>query len=168
MDLAFTYDLDPEYRFKYVSEMKETTPAFRQRVTERSKTYHDTNSDKIPDFIAETVTVNGKKTTLEHNIFQSTKIITSPEGRTVTSYYHPENLLTTRFAIPGLYDTNFGYDTRGRLTSLITDTRETSYSYNARGFLESVTDPENHTTTYSYDPVGRITDVSRADGSSVG
>ncbi|MBT8489634.1 MAG: hypothetical protein KJN62_01160, partial [Deltaproteobacteria bacterium] len=42
------------------------------------------------------------------------------------------------------------------------------YSYNARGFLESVTDPENHTTTYSYDPVGRITDVSRADGSSVG
>jgi RHS repeat-associated protein len=168
MDLAFTYDLDPEYRFKDVRQMKETTPAFRQRVTERNKTYSDTDSDDIPDRITETVTVNGKETTLEHDIFQSTKIVTSPEGRTVTSYYHPENLLTNRFTIPDLYDTNYGYDARGRLTSRITNTRETSYSYNARGFLESVTDPENHTTTYSYDPVGRITGVSRHDGSSVG
>jgi RHS repeat-associated protein len=168
MYFSFTYDTDPEYRFKYISEMEETTPASRQRVTERNKTYLDTDSDEMPDFITETVTVNGKTTTLEHDILQSKKIVTSPEGRTVTSYYHPENLLTTRLDIPGLYDTTYGYDTRGRITSLITNARETAYSYNAMGFLESVTDPENHTTTYSYDPVGRITGVSRPDGSSVG
>jgi YD repeat-containing protein len=46
--------------------------------------------------------------------------------------------------------------------------RQTSFTYNAQGFLGSVTDPENHTTTYVYDPVGRVTGISRPDGSSLG
>ncbi|MDY6966930.1 MAG: hypothetical protein SVM80_13390, partial [Halobacteriota archaeon] len=77
-------------------------------------------------------------------------------------------LLTTNMSIPGLYGTTYGYDTRGRLTSVITDTRETSFTYNAQGFLASITDPEDHTTSYTYDPVGRIIEIDRADGSSLG
>ncbi len=45
---------------------------------------------------------------------------------------------------------------------------QSTFAYNPEGFLESVTDPENQTTTYGYDPVGRITDISRSDGGSVG
>ncbi|MDY6853079.1 MAG: hypothetical protein SWO11_00005, partial [Thermodesulfobacteriota bacterium] len=56
---------------------------------------------------------------------------TSPQGRTITTQYDPATLLTTNMSIPGLYGTTYGYDTRGRLTSVITDTRETSFTYNA-------------------------------------
>ena len=168
MDLLFKYGVDPEYRFKYAKEIREDTPSSLEKITLRDKTYQYTDSDDIPDLITEAVTVNNRVTILENDVLQTRKTITSPEGRTVTSFYNPATLLTTSLAVPGLYETNFGYDTRGRLTSLITNTRETAYSYNAMGFLESVTDPENHTTTYSYDPVGRITGVSRPDGSSLG
>ena len=49
-----------------------------------------------------------------------------------------------------------------------TGTRETVFAYNLSGFLNSVTDPENHTVSYSYDAVGRMTGINRPDGSSVG
>ncbi len=168
MELAFEYDVDPEYKFKYVKEMNEGTPASLVKTTQRARTYLDTDSDDIPDLITKTVTVNGKATTLANNVLQSQRAITSPEGRTVTTAYDPVTLLTSTLSIPSLYDTTYGYDTRGRLTSIIADTRENGFAYNAQGFLESITDPENHTTSYTYDPVGRMTGIDRPDGSSVG
>jgi YD repeat-containing protein len=148
--------------------MAETTPSSLERVTLKDKTYQDTNSDNIPDLITETVTVNGKSTTFENNVLQSQKTVTSPEGRIVTILYDPSTLVTESMAIPGLFETTYGYDTKGRLTSVDTNTRGTDFAYNAQGFLESVTDPENHTTTYSYDAVGRMTGINRPDGSSLG
>ena len=168
MELVFKYDVDPEYQFKYVTEMTESTPSALEKLTLRDKTYEDTDSDEVPDLITETVTVNSKATTLVNNVLQSQKSITSPEGRTVTALYDPAALLTTSLTIPGLYETTYGYDTRGRLTSIMTDTRETIFAYNPQGFLESITDPENHTTSYTYDAVGRMTGIDRPDGSSVG
>jgi len=168
IDLTFKYDLDSEYKFKYVREMTESTPSALERVTLREKTYADTNSDDVPDRIIEEVTVNGKATTLVHDTLQSSKVLASPEGRTVTSLYDPVTLLTTSLAIPGLYDTTFDYDTRGRLTSTSASARETTFAYDVQGFLESVTDPEGHTTIYDYDAVGRMTGISRPDGTSLG
>ncbi|PXF52369.1 MAG: hypothetical protein C4B58_16665, partial [Deltaproteobacteria bacterium] len=168
MDLSFKYGLDPEYKFKYIKEMTESTPSALEKVMLREKAYQDTDADDIPDLITETVTVNSKATTISHDIFQSQKTITTPEGRTLTTQYDPNTLLTERMSIPGLYDMSYGYDTRGRLTSVNTNTRMTEFTYNAQGFLESVTDPEDHTATYNYDPVGRITGVNRLDGSTLG
>jgi RHS repeat-associated protein len=168
MDLDFKYDVDPEYKFKYVKEMTEKAPSLLEKVTLRDKTYEDTNSDGIPDLITETLTVNGKASTLVNNVLQAQRTISSPVGRTVTTHHDPATLLTSSLSIPGLHDTTYGYDTRGRLTSIITDTRETSFAYNAKGFLDSVTDPENHTTSYTYDAVGRTTGIDQPDGSSVG
>jgi len=168
MELEFQYGLDPEYKFKYVQEMGEIAPSGLKRITLRDKTYEDTDSNQVPDRITETVTVNGNTTTLENSVLQSQKTVTSPEGRAVTTLYDPATLLTTSLTIPGLYDTTYGYDTRGRLASISTNTRETSFSYNAQGFLESITDPKGYTTSYTYDPVGRMTGISRPDGSSVG
>jgi RHS repeat-associated protein len=85
----------------------------------------------------------------------------------VTTNYDPVTLVTTRLSIPGIYDTIYGYDSNGRLTSIATNTRQTTFTYNAQGFLESIIDPENETTTYSYDAVGRMTGISRPDTSSV-
>jgi RHS repeat-associated protein len=167
MDLTFEYGLDSEYKFKFVKEMTESTPAGLTKTTLRDKTYQDTNADDVPDRITETVTVNGKATSLVTNTLQATKTITSPVGRSVTTDYDPVTLVTTSLSIPGLFDTTYGYDLNGRLTSIATNTRQTTFTYNAQGFLESITDPENETTTYSYDAVGRMTGISRPDTSSV-
>jgi RHS repeat-associated protein len=168
MELAFKYDVDLEYTFKYINEMTESTPAALGKVTLREKTYQDTNSDEVPDLITEAVTVNGKATTIQNNVLQSRKDIVSPEGRTVTTLYDPATLVTTSLTIPGLYETMYGYDLRGRLTSIYTNTRETTLAYDTQGFLESITDPEDHTTTYTYDAVGRMTQINRPDGSTIG
>jgi YD repeat-containing protein len=168
MDMIFEYGIDPEYKFKYIKKITESTPSALEKVTLRDKTYEDTDADDIPDLITETVTVNGKATTLSHDLFQSRKTITSPEVRTVTLLYDPDTLLTTSVTIPGLHETTYGYDARGRLTSTTANTRATTFAYDAQGFLESITDPEDHTTTYSYDAVGRMTAINRLDSTSVG
>jgi YD repeat-containing protein len=148
--------------------MAESTPAGLTKTTLRDKTYQETDSDDVPDRITETVTVNGKATSLVTDTLQATKTSTSPAGRSVTTNYDPVTLVTTSLSIPGLFDTTYGYDTTGRLTSIATNTRQTTFTYNAQGFLESITDPENETTTYSYDAVGRMTGIRRPDTSSVG
>jgi RHS repeat-associated protein len=168
MDLEFKYGLDSEYKFKFVKEMKETTPSGLEKITIKDKTYQDTDANDIPDLITETVTIKDKSTTLENNVLQSQKTVTSPEGRTITMLYDPSTLVTENMSIPGLFDTTYGYDTKGRLTSVDTNTRGSDLTYNAQGFLESVTDPENHTTTYTYDAVGRVTGINRPDTTSIG
>ena len=167
MNLTFKYDVDSQYKFQFVKEMREKTASALEKVTLREKIYQDTNSDKIPDLITEKVTLNGKLTSLVTNILQSKRTMTSPVGRTTNIFYDPNSLLTTKLSIPGLYDTTFGYDTRGRLTSINTDIRQTTFAYDARGNLFSITDPESRTTTYFYDAVGRMRGILRPDNSSV-
>jgi RHS repeat-associated protein len=167
MDLVFLSGVDSQYLFKRVKEIQESTPFGLTRTTELAKTYEDTDSDGVTDLITETVSINGKATTLANNVLQSQKTVTSPEGRTVTTTYDPATLLTGGISIPGLHNTSYGYDTRGRPISMVADTRATSLVYNAQGFLESITDPENHTTTYAYDPAGRITAIGRPDATTV-
>ncbi|MBW1981854.1 MAG: hypothetical protein JRJ12_11595 [Deltaproteobacteria bacterium] len=168
MEFSFQYGTDSEYRFQYVREMKESTPSDLTRVTTRDKQYRDMDSDSVPDRITEAVTVNGKTTTLVTDTLQAEKSLTSPAGRTVTASYDAAALLTTTLTISGLHDVSYGYDARGRLTSVAAGSRESSFTYNEQGFLETITDPENRTTTYAYDAVGRMTGISRPDGSSLG
>ncbi|NIQ91130.1 MAG: RHS repeat-associated core domain-containing protein, partial [Deltaproteobacteria bacterium] len=127
----------------------------------------DNDGDDVPDVVTEKVTVNGKTTTVENNVPQARKTATSPVERVITTEYDPQTLLTTRLAIPGLLDTTYGYNTRGRLTQIATGSRITTFTYDSQGNVESITDPENHTTTYTYDAVGRMTGINRPDGSSV-
>jgi RHS repeat-associated protein len=168
MDIEYKYGLDSEYKFKFVKEVTENTPSGLEKFTLRDKKYQDTNADDTPDLITETVTINDKPTTFENNVLQSQKIAISPEGRTITLLYNPSTLVTENMSIPGLFNTSYGYDAKGKLTSIITNTRQTAFTYTSQGFLESVTDPGGYTTTYTYDPVGRTTGISRPDGSSIG
>ena len=111
------------------------------------------------------MTVNSKTTTFVHNILEAKKTITSPVGRAVTSLYDPITLLIDSVRVPGLHDTFYNYDARGRLTFIEFGARQTGFTYNTEGFLETVTDSENRTTTYGYDPMGRITGITRPDNS---
>ena len=168
MELEFKYGVDTEYKFKYVKEMHETAPSGVEKIVLRGKTYEDTDADEIKDLITETVTVNDNSTTLVNNVLQSEKTITTPEGRTLTANYNPANLLTESVSIPSINTINYGYNPQGRITSVSTGTRESTFTWNAQGFLESFTDPEGYTATYTHDAVGRVTGVGRPDGSSLG
>jgi RHS repeat-associated protein len=147
--------------------MTETAPSGLEKVMIRDKIYLDTDTDDIPDLITETVTVNEKLTTFENNVFQSQKTVTSPEGRTITMHYDPSTLVTESISIPGLFDTSYGYDTKGRLTAITTNTQQTAFSYNAQGFLETFTNAENHITSYIYDAVGRVKQINQTDTTSL-
>jgi len=167
MDLEFKYGEDSEYKFQFLKQITETSPSGLARVSIADKTYQDTDADDKPNLITETIDINGKTTTLEHYVPAAEKIATSPEGRTVTSLYDPDTLLTESVIIPGLYDTSYEYDAKGRLTRVSTHTRQTDFAYNPEGWLDSVTDGENRTTGYRYDAMGRVTEISRPDGSYI-
>ncbi|MBI9085486.1 MAG: hypothetical protein JEZ11_17955 [Desulfobacterales bacterium] len=166
--LSASYALDPAFRFKYMNEFSEFQPSGLERVSLFENEYEDTNSDGTQDILYKKLSINGKISISKNDIFHSTKVQTSPEGRTVTSHYDPVTLLTDTVEVPGIFDMDFAYDYRGRLTSTTADTRQTAFAYNASGFLASVTDPQGRITRYSHDPVGRVTGVERPDGSTVG
>ncbi|MDX2511242.1 MAG: sugar-binding protein, partial [Desulfobacterales bacterium] len=166
MARSFRNDIDPEYRYAFAREMIETTPSGLVKTTVRDKIYSPDYSTGGLGSVSETVAVNGKTTTIEDDL-ESQKTVTTSEGRTTSFSYYPDTLLTSSISAPGLYDTTYSYDDRGRLISSITGNRETVYSYNIQGFLESITDAENHTTSYAHDEVGRVTGIDRPDNSSV-
>jgi len=165
--LEYIYDLDSEYKYKYVKQMTESTPAGLERITTFDKTYTDTDEDDISDLFVETVTINDKTASIQNNILAAQKTATSPEGRTGTSLYDPSTLQVESVSLPGLHSTTYSYDSRGRLTSVGTNTRQSSFTYHAEGFLESVTDSEGRTTSYEYDPIGRMTGINRPDGNFI-
>ncbi|HBB17046.1 MAG TPA: hypothetical protein DCZ97_08605, partial [Syntrophus sp. (in: bacteria)] len=164
MNVSLRYDLDPRYGLKVVKEMTNSTPSSLRQSTIFNKTYTDTNTDGVIDRISETITQNNKTSTFEQDTLLAEKRTISPAGRVLTSFYNPANLLTTKLTIPGFHDTNLGYNREGRLTTLNRNTRTTTFDYNDKGFLGSITDPENKTISYIYDAIGRVIQVNRPDG----
>jgi RHS repeat-associated protein len=166
--LDFQYGLDPHYKFKVARQRVETAPSNLKRTAVFDKNYEDTDGNRVPDRITEKATVNGKTATFLKDILRAKHTSTTPEGRTATLAYDPATLLASSSSIPGLYDTLFSYDERGRLTGVTTNSRETRFAYDERGNLSSVTDPEQRTTTYTHDALGRVTGVQRPDETTLG
>ena len=167
MEHDFEYGLDAEHHFKYVKEMSESTPSGTEKLELTDRAYEDTDSDTIPDQIIDMVTINGQTTTLKNNLLQSEKSVVSPEGRTLTIQYDPATLRTTSLNVPGLDQTDYGYDVNGRLASVTVNARQTLFSYNEQGWIDSLTDPEGFSTSYDYDQVGRVTRIYHPDGTLV-
>ena len=61
----------------------------------------------------------------------------------------------------------YSYDSLGRLTRMTQGTRITQMSYDSYGFLSQITDPENQTTRFENDRVGRSLKQIRNDGLSI-
>ena len=81
---------------------------------------------------------------------------TSPVGRTSTSFSDAQGRVI-QSRVPGIFNSDFTYDPRGRLTTVTQSDRVSGIFYNAAGFVDHVTDPENRTSSFEYDMVGRIT-----------
>ena len=167
MVLDFLYGADAHYKFRTLKQAVETAPSNLKRTTLFEKKYQDNDGDTLPDRITQTVTLNGKVTTRLNDTLQGSTVITTPQGRTTTVAYDPQNLLVSRVRTPDLYDTQYSYDARGRATLVSSDTRQAAFAYDANGNLAALTDPLGRQTNYEYDAVGRVTGVTRPDGSFV-
>jgi RHS repeat-associated protein len=161
------YAIDPQFKFKYLKQLTEQSGTVLKRVTGFERVYSDTDADSIPDLISSKVTVNGRSYTLSHDIAAAKKTLTSAEGRTVVVEYDPDTLATEKLQAPGLLDTDYTYDSRGRLFQAAVGDRATAFAYTAQGFLGTVTDAQGRNTFFAHDALGRVTGVTRPDGSFV-
>ena len=161
------YDLDSEYKFKYIKESAKTSPAGLSLTSAFTKTYQDTNADKKPDLITETTAINGKNWTSINNALTGIITNTSFLGRIVTSKYDITNLLTKEISVAGLNPVAFTYDARGRLTGSTTGNRTTTIAYDTNGNIDYLITPDNKTFDYTYDNMGRLKNELRPDGTIV-
>ncbi len=114
----------------------------------------------------ETVAVNGREYTLEYDQVERTFTRVTPAGRgrvqKVDEYRRP-----VRTEVPGLAPVEYEYDARGRLTAIVQGEGDTqrshSFTYDANGYLETVTDPLGRTVTLQSDQDGRPHTVELPD-----
>jgi RHS repeat-associated protein len=70
--------------------------------------------------------------------------------------------------ITGLEPVNYGYDSRGRLTTVTQGSgavsRSASVLYNAQGYIDRFTDPAGQSTHFVYDQAGRVNRQTLSDG----
>jgi RHS repeat-associated protein len=116
-------------------------------------------------------TINGKVFTTSYDAISRTSTHSSPMGRVsaVTTDAQGRPLLRQT---AGILPINYGYDARGRLTSILqgagADTRSISYTYSGDGLLDTLTDPIGRTTRYRYDAAGRVTSAILPDSRQIG
>ncbi len=97
---------------------------------------------------------------------------TSPETRTSTSFIDAQGRIVEQ-QIPGIFDTEFNYDFRGRLSTVTqgtgTDERISTIEYydatepTMKGFIKSITDPLNRKVSFKYDANGRVKEQTLPD-----
>src|SRR5262249_37243013 len=68
----------------------------------------------------------------------------------------------------GLDPLQLTYLANGRLGTITQGARVYVFNYNAQGYLASVMDPLNRTVAFGYDPAGRVTTQTFADGRQAG
>jgi len=164
----FVYTSDPRYISKREKQRTIQLPSGLISVIESNIQYIDVDSDDVIDQVLRITTTNGNETTILDDLTTGTIIITSPEGRTQTSYYDTTTLLRTIDQIPGLANVTYNYDARGRLISksqgIGNDQRLITLTYNSQGRLSAITDALNRPVSFTYDAWGRVTSQTMPDG----
>ncbi len=116
----------------------------------------------------DTVTVNGRVTTLAYEAATRTFATTTPEQRRMTVTLDGRGRVVREQRAASLLPTNFAYDGQGRPQTITQGTgaeqRTTTLAYGDDGLLASVTDPLNQVTGYGRDILGRVTTLTRPDG----
>ncbi|MBI4954786.1 MAG: RHS repeat protein [Myxococcales bacterium] len=111
----------------------------------------------------ETVTINGRTSTMTYDAVARTLTRTSPLGRAVVSTLDARGRVIEH-ATGGLLPTAFAYDLEGRLSETTRGTRTSLRTYDGYGRLAAVTDPIVRTTSFAGDALGRVTEETRLDG----
>lgn len=117
--------------------------------------------------LTETFTINGRSHTSTYDGATRTFTSESAEGRTATLTIDQQGRPTTG-EIAGLTATEMQYDSRGRIQTITSGTRVTTFTYDANGYVDTLTDPGGHTVGMDYDTAGRLTRQSLPNGNEIG
>ena len=139
------------------------------QTTERAADLEDNNDKLSHTALTTTVTINDRELTAEYTAASRTWTHTSPEGRTRTSILN-ENGQLAEARIQDLTDVRYQYDSRGRLTQVARGAsleRAIELSYDAHGYLASLTDAQGKTLEYQNDAIGRVRQQTFPSGATV-
>ena len=110
----------------------------------------------------DTETVNGRTYTSVFTASDRTYESTTPVGRKVTTALDTlERVSSTQLG--SLLPVTFAYDSHGRLSATTQGTRTTSLTYDANGFLASITDALKRKTRFTHDAAGRLLKTTLPD-----
>ncbi|MBT9098540.1 PASTA domain-containing protein [Methylovulum psychrotolerans] len=135
--------------------------------TTRTARLADPNDPLSLISFTESAEVNGFSHTRNFNKASLTYTDTTPTGRTTTTQVNANNR-PLQTSVPSLYPVTYSYDSRGRPTSIqqgpAAAPRVSQISYNAQGYVDTLTDALNRNTTFHYDLAGRVTRKTLPDG----
>jgi YD repeat-containing protein len=138
--------------------------------TERQASLLDEDDPLSFTELYETTDINGRVYTSYYEAASRTQTETSPEGRRTVTELDPQGRVIA-YQVDGLAPVSFGYDNRGRLTSMVdgegVDARAYGVTYDPDEFVDRITDPMGRTVSFDYDPAGRLTRQVLPDGREV-
>lgn len=103
-----------------------------------------------------TETTNGRTFESAFDPATSTLTYTSATGRTLTAAVDGAGRVVRR-DVPLLQPVEITYEARGFLSAVTHGRRQTTFTYDARGRVETITDPAGKTSRLEYDAADRIT-----------
>jgi RHS repeat-associated protein len=152
------YILDPQTGQERVQNKTITQPSgLSQTVTYR--TTYDKNATYTTSK-TKTVTIGDRVETSVTNYTNGIQTTTSPEGRVEQIEFDKESREIKKVTTGSLTPVEYEYDTKGRITKEYQGDSETTYTYDTRGNVATITNPRGKTTTYTYDTMDRITTIT--------
>ncbi|HWS72354.1 MAG TPA: RHS repeat-associated core domain-containing protein, partial [Thermoanaerobaculia bacterium] len=160
--------LTPDPRFGLLSPFstsKVRTPSGKTRTSSSKQTalLSDPANPRSLLSLTRTTTVNGRTATSTFDVPARRSTETSPALRTRVTTFDATGLpVQTQHGT--LAPVTFGYDTRGRLTSIANGSRTMSIGYDSLNRMASSTDSLGRTTGFAYDAADRVTTQTLPDG----
>ncbi|MEU5438767.1 FG-GAP-like repeat-containing protein [Streptomyces sp. NPDC020719] len=174
---SWTYDAADNIASHTDSRGKTSTYAYdaANRVTSST----DPAGDKVTytysslGALASITSPQGETTNYAYDAAGNRTAVTTPLGEKATLLYDNAGRVTAvtgprgnvANTEPSAFTTSYSYDERGLLSS-VTDPlgNTTAYGYDAAGRLVTAKDPANRTTTYAYDSSGNLTSITNPAG----
>lgn len=168
-----TFGPDPRWRMlaPLVTSSLITMPGGLSYGMTFSRTASLTGADPLNVLsITDARTINGRTYASVYTAATRTFAFAMPTGRAASRTIDGQGR-TTAEQTANLAPASYGYDARGRLATVTLGTgpeaRASSQTYNASGFLASITDSLNRVTSFFYDGAGRVTQQTLADASVI-
>ena len=162
-----THSPDPRFRFgaPIASSAVITTPGGLEMTLSKARTVvlNDPHNPLSVASLTETTRMNGRTSTSVFNAAARTITSTTPANRrTVTTLDARGRPISVQIGTQT--PTTFQYDAQGRVIVRAHGARETSFTYDAHGYVASVTDPMARTVQYTSDKLGRKLEQVFPDG----
>jgi RHS repeat-associated protein len=109
---------------------------------------------------------NKNVTKYSYNNLGDLTSVTDPLGHSTALQHNQDGWITQR-TDPNGSVTTYGYDPRGRLTSMVVGTEHYGYGYDPTGRLTSLSLPSGYGATFGYDSAHRLTSITDVSGNRV-